>query len=151
MKCDILIHAPTGIAYTGIPEEDQFIGMPGVLLKAGSQERRKDVAVTLGLDDLLMTWKDGKEFRTEKVSYQAISGLEMGERRQSEVVSIESAAGAALTGLAFGALSLAEQALTHVKTLKVKTEAMEYEIWVADAATWADRLKRTQRMNPPTA
>jgi hypothetical protein len=90
-----------------------------------------------------MTWKDGKAFRMEKVPYRAITGLDTGERRQSEVASLGSAAGAALgAGLAFGALSLVEQALTHVKTLKVKTEAKEYEIWVPDAAAWTDKLRQ---------
>jgi hypothetical protein len=139
MKCDILIHTPSGIAYTGNPEEDKFIGLSGVLLK----EPRKDFAATLGPDALLMTWKDGKAFRMEKAPYRAITGLDTGERRQSEVASLGSAAGAALgAGLAFGALSLLEQALTHVKTLKVKTEAKEYEIWVPDAAAWTAKLRQ---------
>ena len=71
----------------------------------------------------------------EKVPYRAITGLYTGERRQSEVASLESAVGPALgAGLAFGALSSVEQALTHAKTLNVKTEAKEYEIWVPEAA-----------------
>ena len=137
MKCDILIHTPSGIEYTGSPEEDKFIGVPSVLLN----EARKNLAATLGSDALLLTWKDGKAVRMGKVPYRAITGLDTGERRQSEVASLESAAGAALgAGLAFGALSLVEQALTHVKTLKVKTEAKEYEIWVSEAAKWVQRI-----------
>jgi len=32
MKCDILLHTPSGIAYTGYPDEDKFIKVPSVLL-----------------------------------------------------------------------------------------------------------------------
>jgi sensor histidine kinase regulating citrate/malate metabolism len=46
---------------------------------------------------------------------------------------------------AFGALSLVEEALTKVKTLKVKTEANEYEIWVPDAAAWTDKLHQPKK------
>ena len=141
MKCDILIHTPSGIAYTGNPEKDKFIGVPGVLLN----DPRLDFAATLGPAALLLTWKDGSTFRMEKVPCLAITGLDTGERKQSEVASLGSAAGAALgAGLAFGVLSLVEQALTSVKTLKVKTEAKEYEMWVPEATKWADRLKAQQ-------
>jgi len=146
MNCDVLVHIPTEIPYTGRAKEDEFIGCPGALLK----ENRKDFAATLGPDALLMTWKDGKAFRMEKVPYRAITGLDTGERRQSEVASLGSAAGAALgAGLAFGALSLVEQALTHVKTLKVKTAQKEYEIWIPQAPEWADRIRDQLVTNHP--
>ena len=74
----------------------------------------------------------------------------MSERRQSEVASLESAAGPALgAGLAFGALSLVEQALTHVKTIKVKTESREYEIWVPDAIVWTHMLRQQLSLRTP--
>ena len=139
MKCDVLVHVPSGVVYSGHPEEDKFIGCPGALLK----ENRKDFALTLAPDALLLTWSEGMESRMEKVPYQTIAALEIGERRQSEVTSLESAVGAALgAGLAFGALSVVEQTLTHVKTLKINTAPKEYEIWVPEAPKWADRIRR---------
>ena len=148
MKCDILIHIPSGVAYTGDPEEDKFIGLPGVLFG----EPRNDFAATLGPDALLLTWKDGNESRMEKVPYQTIVGLDVGERRQSEIDSLESAVGAALgAGLAFGALSAIEQAMTRVKTPKVKTEPKQYEIWVPDAVAWAERIKKQQGISKDPA
>jgi len=138
VKCDILIHVPSGVAFTGHGEEDKFIGCPGVALR----ENKRDFAVTLGPDALLMTWKERKQSRMEKVPYQRITALDMGQQKQSEVTSLESAVGAAVTGLAFGGLSVLEQALTNVKTLKIKAATREYEIWVPEAPEWAERIQQ---------
>jgi ribosomal protein L40E len=138
MKCDLLVHLPSGVVFTGNPEEDKFIGCPGALLK----ENRKDFALTLARDALLLTWSEGRESRMEKVPYRVMAALDVGQRKQSEVTSLESAVGAAMIGLAFGALSVLEQTLTDVKTLKIKTSTKEYEVWVPEAAKWADRIRR---------
>ena len=135
MKCDILIHAPSGVAYTGHPEEDKFIGVPGVLLN----ETRKEFASTLAPDALVLTWKDGKEYGTERVLYSTVTGLKIAERKQSEIASVDSIAGGFLAG---GLFSTIELALTNVKTLKIKTERKEYEIWVPQAAEWANRIHK---------
>jgi len=53
-------------------------------------------------------------------------------RKQGEIASVDSMAG--------GLFSTIELALMKVKTLKIKTERKEYEIWVPQTAEWANRI-----------
>lgn len=146
MKCGVLIHVQSGVAYTGRAEEDKFIGCPVVLLK----ENRKDLTATLAPDALLMTWREGKESRIEKVPYQAITGLDMGERTQSEVITwVSGEPLAASRWLAFGVLYLVDPAFTNVETLKIETAPREYELYVPQASDWAERLRREVGLPTP--
>ncbi len=95
-------------------------------------------------DALVLTWKDGKEYGAERVLYSTVTGPKIAERRQSEIASVDSIAGGFLAGGLFFTIELA---LTNVKTLKIKTERREYEIWVPQAAEWANRIhERTPQL-----
>jgi hypothetical protein len=126
MRCDILIHTPSGVAYSGRADEDKFIGSPAVLL---SEQARDAFEATLASDALTLTWKKGKEFKIEKIPYGSITSVDLDERRQSEVASAESV----VAGVLGGGILAAELYLTHVSTLKVNTEERNYEIFVPDA------------------
>jgi len=58
MKCDVLVHLPSGIAYTGDPKEDKFIGSPAVWMS----QKKDGLEATLSPDALVMTWKEGKSY-----------------------------------------------------------------------------------------
>jgi len=131
MKCDILVHTPSGIAFTGDPKEDKFIGSP-VLWLGG---KKKDVEATVALDSLVLTWKDGKTFSQKKLPYALMTGVQLRKRKESDVISL---AGALIGG---GLIGLAASALTEIQTLTVKTREGDYEFFVSQASDWADRLR----------
>jgi hypothetical protein len=133
MKCDVLIHIPSGTPFTGLPEEDKFIGSPSVLL---SEKNRNGLEITLAGEGLALTWREGKESKIERIPYGSITTVDLGERRQNEVASADSITGAILGG----GILVAELYLSHVKTLKVKTQQRNYEMYVPDAQKWAGKL-----------
>jgi hypothetical protein len=133
MKCDILIHTPSGVAFTGDPAKDKFIGSIAMLL-APSREGE----ATLGPDTLILNWKEGNEARIEKIAYPTMTGIDLLERKLSEISTQGSVAGAVLGA---GVWGLAEMYLSHAKTLKISTQQKKYEVFVPEAEKWADRLQ----------
>ena len=139
MKCDVLIHVPSGIAYTGHPEEDKFIGSPGVWMG----QKKEGLQATLSSDSLILTWKEGKAFGQKRIPYAEIAGVELGKRRETELMSAGAAlAGGAVVGLAIGAPLMAGSYFTHLDTLKLRTKDAEHEIFVSQASDWADRIRK---------
>jgi hypothetical protein len=131
MKCDMLVHLPSGVTLTGIPEQDRFIGSPAVLLG----ETKKNIEATLVSDSLILTWKEGKTFGHKKIAYTTMTGIQLGKRKESEVVSLE----AAIIG--GGILGVAVSEMSHVQTLIVSTKERAHELYMSQAADWAARLK----------
>jgi len=139
MKCDILIHVPSGVSYTGNPEEDKFVGSPAFPILFLAEHAGKDFEATLAPDALVLTWREGKEPKIERIPYSTISQVEIGERRQSEVSSYDSLIGSVLAG---GLWTAAESYLTNVRTLKMKAQQKDYEIWVPEAPKWAHKIRQ---------
>jgi len=137
MKCDILIHTPSGVAFAGDPAEDKFIGSIAVLL-LGAPSR--ECEATLGPDALILNWKNGKEARLEKIAYPTVTGIDVLVRKRSEIARDDEFVGNYLGG---GLLGVASMYLSHVKTLKISTQQKNYEMWVPEAEEWADRLRQT--------
>jgi len=131
MKCDVLVHTPSGTAFTGDPEEDKFIGSPATWLGA----KKRDIEVTSALDSLILTWKEGKTFSQKNLPYGLMTGVEVRERKESDVTSL---AAAALGG---GLIGLAASALSSVKTLMIKTKEGDHELFISQPSDWADRLR----------
>ena len=136
MKCDILVHTPSGVAFTGDPAEDKFIGSIAVLL-LGAPSR--ECEATLGPEALILSWKKGKEVRIERISYPTVTGIDVLERKRSEISTDAEFVGNYLGG---GLLGLASMYLTHAKTLKISTRQKNYEMFVPEAEEWADRLRQ---------
>ena len=136
MKCDVLVHLPSGVVNTGDPKEDKFIGSTGISIG----QKNRSIEATLSSDALILTWKEGKAFAQEKIPYASIAVIDTGKRRETELVwtSPDSVVAAVLGG---GALALTSH-LVHFETLKLSTKGGDYEIFVAQAKDWADRLRR---------
>jgi hypothetical protein len=92
----------------------------------------------LGPDALILNWKKGKEARIEKITYPTMTGIDVLERKRSEIATHDEFVGNYLGG---GILGLASMYLSHVKTLKISTQQKNYEMWVPEAEEWADRLR----------
>jgi len=139
MKCDILIHIPSGVAYTGVPEEDKFIGSPAVFL----HQYMREGEATLGPDALVLNWNEGKESKVEKIPYATVTNLDVAQRKVSEVTSLDSVVSGILAG--GWLMTLLEMHLTHVKTLRINTwqknYEKNYEIFVPKAHEWVDKLR----------
>lgn len=139
MKCDILIHAPSGVAYTGNVDEDKFIGSPAVWFG----DKKRNVEATAALDSLMLTWKEGKTFAQRRIPYAAITSVEFGTRKESEGVSLEAAITGAIVGggllLSIGAAGMSE--FGQVRTLVVRLREGDYELYVSQPSDWADRLR----------
>jgi len=142
MKCDVLIHVPSGVPYTGNPEEDKFIGSPAFPILFLAEHAGKDFEATLAPDALVLTWRAAKESKIERIPYSTMSQIEIGDRRQSEVSPDGAAFGAVVAGVAFGFWSATERHLTRVKTLKMKAQQKDYEIWVPEAPKWAHKIRQ---------
>lgn len=134
MKCDILVHTPSGVAFTGDPSQDKFIGSIAMLLAPA-----REGEATLGPDALILNWKEGKEARIEKIAYSTVTGIDVLERKLSEISTQGSVGGAILGG---GIWGLAEMYLSHAKTLKISTQQKNYEMFVPEAEKWAERLRQ---------
>lgn len=137
MKCDILVHLPSGIAFTGRIDEDKFIGSPAVWM----DQRTENLEATAAQDSLILTWKEGKAFGQRKIPYASMTAIDFGKRKESEIISNEAAfIGGGLAGIAMSAL-------THVQTLIVKTTVGNYELYISQASDWAERLKSLMTKN----
>jgi hypothetical protein len=53
-KCDMAVHTPTGLPYTGDPEHDKFIGMTAILHDS-PQTIENHPECTLASDALILT------------------------------------------------------------------------------------------------
>lgn len=139
MKCDILVHTPSGVAFAGDPADDKFIGSIAVLLLGAPSI---ECEATLGPDALILNWKKGggKEARIEKIAYSTVTGIDILERKRSDISTNAEFVGNYLGG---GLLGVASMYLSHVKTLKISTQQKNYEMWVPEAEEWADRLRQT--------
>jgi predicted RNA-binding Zn-ribbon protein involved in translation (DUF1610 family) len=138
MKCDILIHLPSGVAFTGRSDEDKFIGSPAIWFG----ERKKDIEVTSAQDSLILTWKEGKAFEQRKLPYASMTHIGFGGRKETEVVSNEARVAGALVGAGWVSLALAGTVeFGHVRTLVMKTRDDDYELYLSQASDWAERLR----------
>jgi hypothetical protein len=131
MKCDVLIHLPSGVALTGNPEEDKFIGSPAVWFG----EKKKNIEATAASDSLILTWKEGKTFGQKKLPYATITDIQLGKRKESEVVSL----GEGL--IVGGIIGVAMSEMNDVPTLIVKTEEGDHELYLSQSTEWAARLQ----------
>jgi hypothetical protein len=134
-----LVHLPSGVAFTGRPDEDKFIGSPAVWMDS----RTENLETTAALDSLVLTWKEGKAFGQEKIPYASITGIDFGKRKESEIISNEAAF------IGGGLVGIAASALTHVQTLIVETREGNYELYLSQASDWAERLRREMGLPTP--
>jgi hypothetical protein len=131
MKCDVLIHLPSGVELTGNPKEDKFVGSPAVWFG----EKKKNIEATASSDSLVFTWKEGKTFGQKKLPYATMTGIQLGKRKESEVVSLGE------TIIVGGMLGVAMSEMNYVPTLLVKTKGGDHELYLSQATEWANRLQ----------
>jgi len=147
MKCDILIHTPSGVAFTGFPAEDKFIGSTALIVQGATD---RPCEVTLGPDALILNWKKatGKDARIEKIPFSTVTGIDVLSRVRGEIFTQAEIDNALLGNLVMGGVLLGsllqaqEIYFAHVKTLKIITPQKTYEIFLPDADDWADRLRQ---------
>jgi len=137
MKCDVLVHKPTGVAYTGVPSYDKFIGSPAILFG----EKRNSLQATLGTEGFILTWTEKMVTRREDIPYSSISEIGIGRRKKSEIISYSGLAAATLAagviGLALGAVEY----FGEVSTLTIRTGIRSLEIWVTEPNAWATEIQ----------
>lgn len=137
MKCDILVHRPSGVAYTGIPSYDKLIGSPAILFG----EKRESLAATLGTEGLILTWTENKQTRREDIPYSSISEIGIRIRKKHEIPNFVELAGATLAAGVFGlAIALAEQ-FAEISTLTLQTGMRSLEIWLTEPYAWVKEIK----------
>jgi len=137
MKCDVLVHRPSGVAYTGVPSYDRFIGSPAILFG----EKRDSLSATLGIVGLILTWTENKKTRREEISYLSFSEIGIGRRKKSEILSYSGLAAATLAagviGLALGALEY----FGEIPTLAIRTGVRSLEMWLTEPNAWAAEIQ----------
>jgi len=137
MKCDVLVHRPTGVAYTGAPSYDRFIGSPAILFG----EKKDSLAATLGTEGLILTWTENKQTRREDIPYSSISEIGIGKRKKSEILSYSGLAAAALAGGVIGLALGAVEYFGEVSTLTVRSGIRSFEMWVTEPNAWAGEIQ----------
>jgi len=145
MKCDILVHKPTGIAYTGVPSYDRFIGSPAILIG----EKRVSLEATLGTDGLLLTWIENKKPRLEDIPYSSITEIRIGRCKKSVVLSYSGLAAATLAAGVIGLALCALEYFGEIPTLTFRTGARSLEIWLTEPNAWATEIQSRMPMIKP--
>jgi hypothetical protein len=74
VKCDILIHTPSEVAYSGDHCFDEFIGSPAKVLRG----KREPCEATLGPDRIILTWTQEGTPRREDIPFSSIRELGTG-------------------------------------------------------------------------
>jgi hypothetical protein len=142
MKCGISIHIPSGVAYTGRPEEDTFIGSPARWMGKGRGTIAEDLEATLASDALILTWKRGETYDQEKIPYDEITSVRMGKKKESQVATREARV------IGPSPLQVAMGYLERVQTLILRTKHGDYEILVSKPSDWVDRLRELAPSHP---
>lgn len=156
MKCDILVHLPSGFAFTGLPDEDKFIASPAIWFG----EKNKAIEVTAAQDSLTLMWHEGKALEQRKIPYTVITGVDFGVKQfgskdSSAMFTVPMIAG--LFGPLVGTIALAAAHSTgalppgpaYVQTLLIRTNEGDYELFVSKVADWAERLCRKAGLKTP--
>jgi len=142
MKCNLLVHKPTGIAYTGVPSYDKFIGSPAILFG----EKRESLSATLGTEGLILTWTENNRTRKEEISYSSISEIGIGRRKQTEIFGYSGLAVATIFG---GVIGLALGAIEETPILTIRTGVRSFEIWLTEPNAWATEIQSRIPMVKP--
>jgi len=145
MKCDVLVHRPSGVAYTGVPSYDRFIGSPAILFG----EKRDSLSATLGTEGLILTWTENKRTKREEIPYLSISEIGISRRKKSEILGYSELAAATLGAGLLGLALASVEYFGEFSTLTVQTGIRKLEIWLTEPNAWAAEIQsRTSAIKP---